>query len=63
MSMQQVRNIKAKCLAMNSDAEIVLHEVSYQFMDSGVWIDKTVKMYATDPQDAIDTVIRRDGVL
>ena len=61
MSMNEIRNITARCVDKSSNDEIVLHQVSYEYKDSGVWVSKTVSMYATDPQDAINTVVRRNG--
>lgn len=55
----EYRNLSARCLDMNSNDDVVLHEVNYEYKDSGVWVAKTVSMYATDPQDAIETVRRR----
>jgi hypothetical protein len=41
---------------MNSDADVVLHEVSYEVKDSGVWVSKTTQVRATDPMDAINYI-------
>ena len=61
MSMTEIRNIKARCLDMDSNADVVLHEVSYELKDSGVWLNKTVQVRATDPIDAINYVNRGLG--
>ena len=56
MSMTEYRNMSARCLDMNSNADIVLHEVSYEVKDSGVWVSKTTQVRATDPIDAINYI-------
>jgi hypothetical protein len=61
MSQVECRNFKARCLDMETNAEIVEHEVTYEVKDSGVWIAKTVRMMATDPFHAVETVRRREG--
>jgi hypothetical protein len=49
----ELRNIKARCVELNDTAPIVLHEVSYEVKDSGVWVSKVMDVMATDPMDAI----------
>jgi len=56
MSMTEIKNITAKCLDMKSDSKIVLHEVSYDVKDSGVWTHKVQRVMATDPIDAINYI-------
>jgi hypothetical protein len=59
--MNEFRSMRAKCLDMDSNADVVLHEVSYEIKDSEVWIAKTTQLMATDPQDAIESVRKHGG--
>jgi hypothetical protein len=59
--MSELRNIKARCVELNDTAPIVLHEVSYEVKDSGVWLAKTADVMAKDPMDAIDYIRRVGG--
>jgi hypothetical protein len=56
MSMIEFRNLAGMCLDFHNTDAVVLHEVSYQVKDSGVWVDKKVQVMATDPMDAIDHI-------
>lgn len=57
--MQSVTNLTAVCLDTKSDSEIVLHEVSFDLDTDGVVESIVKQMYARDPMDAIDTILRR----
>lgn len=57
--MQSVTNLTAVCLDTKSDDEIVLHEVSFDLDTDGVVESIVKQMYARDPMNAIDTILRR----
>lgn len=59
--MSEIQKVNARCLDMASDKDVVLHEVSYEIKDSGVWVAKTTQVMATDPIDAIASIVRRGG--
>jgi hypothetical protein len=58
--MSEIKNVNARCLDMASDRDVVLHEVSYEIKDSGVWVAKTTQVMATDPMDAIASIVSRE---
>ncbi len=57
MSVQELKNIQAKCLDRNNPESVVLHEVTFDMRDSGVWQPMAVKVMATDPSSAIQYII------
>ena len=56
MSTVEVKNMKAKCLDRSSQENVVLHEVTFDLRDSGVWQPMSMQVMATDPMDAIKYV-------
>lgn len=61
MSMLEFRNMSAKCIEPSSDKVYELHEVSFEYKDSGVWVSKSVQLLALDPKDAIKYVKGANG--
>ena len=56
MSVQELKNMRAKCLDRNNQENVVLHEVTFDLRDSGVWQPMSMQVMATDPMDAIKYV-------
>ena len=54
--LNRVRGFSARCLDMDSDRAMVLHQVDYQLQVDGAWVDKTTRVMALDPVDAIKYV-------
>ena len=63
MSMIETKNFNARCVEQDDSRSSVLHEVSFDLKESGVWGNKTMRVMATDPIDAINYVrsIHREG--
>ena len=53
--MNEIKNLMAKCIE-RGDAPVVLHEVSFDLKESGVWVHHTNRVMATDPMDAINYI-------
>jgi hypothetical protein len=59
MSMTEVKNLRARCLDMESIEEVALHEVEFDIKESGGdFKPSVVQVMAKDPIDAIDYVRR-----
>jgi hypothetical protein len=56
MSVQELKNIRARCIDRNNPEDVVLHEVTFDLRDSGVWQPMITQVMATDPMDAIKYV-------
>lgn len=59
MSMQELKNVRARCIDRNNPEDVVLHEVTFDLRDSGVWQSMSVEVMATDPTDAIKYIVNR----
>jgi hypothetical protein len=59
MSIQELKNIRARCIDSNNPEDVVLHEVTFDLRDSGVWQPMLVEVMATDPSDAIKYVVNQ----
>jgi hypothetical protein len=52
-----ISNLTAACIDRSSNDDYVLHRVTFDTNETGTWENKSVEVMATDPMDAIKTIM------